>query len=377
MTASLVWLAFGAGLLLTIQLATVALARLDLIRPPPANARRDRPGISVVRPVCGLEHLLEQTLTTTFQIDYPDYEIIFCIADATDAAIPLVQRLITAQPQIPARLLIGDDKVSGNPKLNNCVKGWRAARHGVILLSDSNVLLPPDTLNRLMAEWTPDTGLVSSPPVGMQPQGFWARLECAFLNSFQARMQMASARLGLGFAQGKMLLWDKSVVEQAGGIAVLGREMAEDVASTKLVRAAGLQVRLPGRFFAQPIGPRRFDAVWRRQVRWARVRRLGFPVLFMPELLAGAAFPVLFLLLAGQTLWIPLLLVLWYGAEYLLARSADWPSSAADIAAWMLRDAFLPALWLASWTSSGFEWRGNVMTTDAVQGDAPAAKSKG
>ena len=377
MTASLVGLASGAGLLLTIQLATVALAWSALVRPPPANARRDRPGISVVRPVCGLEHLLEQTLTTTFQADYPDYEIIFCIADATDAAIPLVQRLISAHPHIPARLLIGDDKISGNPKLNNCVKGWRAARHDLILLSDSNVLLPPDTLNRLMAEWTPGTGLVSSPPIGIEPQGFWARLECAFLNSFQARFQMASARLGHGFAQGKMLLWEKAVLEQAGGIAVLGREMAEDVASTKVVRAAGLHVRLPGRFFAQPIGPRRFDAVWRRQVRWARVRRLGFPALFLPELLAGAAFPVLFLLMAGLTPWIAPLLLLWYGAEYLLARSGNWPHGPPDIVAWIVRDALLPALWLVCWTSSGFEWRGNVMTTGAVQGGATAPQSKG
>jgi ceramide glucosyltransferase len=174
-----------------------------------------------------------------------------------------------------------------------------------------------------------------------------------------------------------MLLWDKAVLEQAGGIAVLGREMAEDVASTKVVRGAGLNVRLPGRFFAQPIGQRSFDAVWRRQVRWARVRRLGFPALFWPELLAGAAFPVLFLLVAGLAPWIPLLLLLWYGAEYLLARRGDWPRAPADIAAWLMRDALLPALWLACWTSSGFEWRGNVMTTDAVQSGAAASKSKG
>lgn len=375
MTDGLLWLATATAFLLAVQLATVALALSALTRPSPATARRDRPAISVVRPVCGMEHRLEQTLTTTFQADYPDYEIIFCAASPQDAAIPLVQALIAAHPQIPSRLLIGDDKISGNPKLNNCVKGWRAARHDLILLSDSNVLLPPDCLTRLLAEWTPGTGLVSSPPIGTEPQGFWARLECAFLNSFQARLQMASARLGHGFAQGKMLLWDKAVLEQAGGIAVLGREMAEDVASTKVVRAAGLKVRLPGRFFAQPIGPRQFGAVWRRQVRWARVRRLGFPTLFLPELFAGAAFPVLFLVTAGGAAWIPGLLLLWYGAEYLLARQGNWPHAPADIAAWLLRDALLPVLWLASWTSSSFEWRGNVMTSDDIPAHPPAPNS--
>ena len=381
MTGCLLWLAAFAGFLLALHLASVGLALSALTRKVP-NARRDRPGISVIRPVCGLEHRLEQTLTSTFQADYPEYEVIFCAGSATDAAIPLVQRLIAAHPASKARLLIGEDKVSGNPKLNNCVKGWRAARHDLILLSDSNVLLPPDTLTRLMAEWTPGTGLVSSPPIGIDPQGFWARLECAFLNSFQARWQMASARLGNGYAQGKMLLWDKAVLERAGGIAVLGREMAEDVASTKVVRAAGLNVRLPGRFFAQPIGPRTLHSVWGRQLRWSRVRRLGFPLLFLPELFTGAAFPLLALLILianGLTLWaLPTGLILWYGAEYLLARAGKWPRSAADIAAWLLRDAMLPVLWCASWASSSFEWRGNVMTAgeiaDPGHDDTPAPK---
>ena len=375
MTDSLIWLAYGAGLLLALHLASVIMAMSALTGTP--KGRTDRPGISVVRPVCGLEHGLEQTLTSTFQTEYPTYEILFCIGAPNDPAIPLVQRLIAAHPHIQARLLIGDEKISGNPKLNNCVKGWRAARHDLILLSDSNVLLPPDYLHRMLNAWTPGTGLVSAPPIGIQPQGFWARLECAFLNSFQARWQLASARIDNGFAQGKMLLWDKSVLERAGGIAVLGREMAEDVASTKVVRAAGLKVRLPPRFFAQPIGPRTLANVWGRQLRWARVRRLGFPLLFLPELFIGAAFPFLALLTltaTGLTAWgIPTALVIWYGAEYLLARIGKWPRSPADIAAWMLRDALLPALWVACWASSSFEWRGTVLTADQID-DTPAPK---
>ena len=40
-----------------------------------------------------------------------------------------------------------------------------------------------------------------APPVGSAPSGFWAELECAFLNSYQARMQYAVDMLGHGFAQ--------------------------------------------------------------------------------------------------------------------------------------------------------------------------------
>ncbi len=51
---------------------------------------------------------------------------------------------MAAQPDRPAQILTGDDRISANPKLNNCVKGWLAARHDWVILADSNVLMPQD-----------------------------------------------------------------------------------------------------------------------------------------------------------------------------------------------------------------------------------------
>lgn len=363
------YLTLFTGLCLILQWAGVGLALRALWRKP-AGGPAVLPPVTVLRPVCGLENFLEETLESTFLADYPSFELIFCAADPADPAVALVQKLMARHPTVAARVLTGDDKVSGNPKLNNLVKGWNAARHDYILMSDSNVILPPDYLRRCMAEFTPATGLVSSPPIGIRPDGFWGHVECAFLNTFQARYQMAASAMGNGFAQGKMLFWDKRVLEAAGGIAVLGREMAEDVASTKTVRAQGKIVRLPGRFFEQPIGARQGRAVWSRQVRWAKVRRLGFLMLFLPEILAGAALPflaVLALVTLGAPLWIiPAFLVLWYGPEYALAAAGDWPRAPADVLAWLTRDALLPALWVAAWQGNSFEWRGNAMSTAEI-----------
>ena len=363
-----------AGLCLLVQWLGVGLALAALWRKP-AGGPAVLPPVTVLRPICGIENFLEETLGSTFRADYPTFELIFCAADPADPAVALVQKLMARHPAVQARVLTGDDKVSGNPKLNNLVKGWKAARYDHILMSDSNVILPPDALRRCMAEFTPQTGLVSSPPIGIRPDGFWARVECAFLNSFQARWQMAASRLGQGYAQGKMLFWDRQVLAAAGGIAVLGREMAEDVASTKVVRAQGKVVRLPGKFFEQPIGARQRDVVWNRQVRWAKVRRLGFLMLFLPELLAGAAFPFLAMLALvgmGAPLWVmPAFVTLWYGAEYLLAAAGDWPRAPADLAAWITRDAMLPALWCAAWAGNSFEWRGNAMTAAEIAKDKP------
>jgi ceramide glucosyltransferase len=99
-------------------------------------------GVTIVRPVCGVENFSHETLASAFHLDYPSYEIIFCAAHVGDPVLLLVQRLIAAHPNVPARVLVGNDQISTNPKLNNTVKGWEAARHEWIVMADSNVLMP-------------------------------------------------------------------------------------------------------------------------------------------------------------------------------------------------------------------------------------------
>jgi ceramide glucosyltransferase len=263
--------------------------------------------------------------------------------------------------------MIGDDRPTSNPKLNNIVKGWKAARHPWIVLADNNVLMRPDYLADLFANFGPDTGLVCSPPVGSKPSSFWAELECAFLNTYQARWQSAADTMGLGFAQGKSMLWRRDLLDGAGGIEALGSEIAEDAAATKIVRTHKLNVHLVDRPFEQPLGPRTLRQVWDRQVRWARLRRATFQSFYLPELFAGGLFPLLTASIATRAFGVDLLLAslafaaIWYGAEALLNWAARWHLSAVSPLAWMLRDLLLPGLWLQGWIGDTFVWRGNDM----------------
>jgi len=327
----------------------------------------DAPAVSLVRPVCGTENYCEETLRSTFNLDYPRYEILFCAAHAHDPVLPLIERLIAAHPRIDAKILVGDDRVSGNPKLNNIVKGWRAASAPWIVIADSNVQMPRDYIQRLLSTWRPGTGLVCSPPVGSRPNNLWAELECAFLNTHEARWQYVADSIGLGFAQGKSMLWRREILERAGGIEALGRELAGDAASTKLVRGMGLRVRLADRPFDQPLGARTPAEVWNRQLRWARLRRASFKAFFIPEILTGALFPLAACAIAAGSIGVsPISAVLiagtaWYGAEALMARASGWHTSVRTPLVWMLRDLLLPLLWVQSWLGSTFVWRGNHM----------------
>ncbi|HEY2527418.1 MAG TPA: ceramide glucosyltransferase [Xanthobacteraceae bacterium] len=359
-----------------VHLTSIAIAIVRFRRgtrgTPPSEADQ-HPSISLVRPLCGIDNYATDTLRSTFVLDYPRYQILFCVASAKDPVVPLVRSLMAEHAGVDARLLVGDERLSTNPKLNNVLKGWRAAKHDWIIIADSNVLMPADYIQRLLASWRADTGLVASPPIGCCPRGFWAEIECAFLNTYQARWQYLIDTFGLGFAQGKTMLWWRADLEAAGGIAALGKEIAEDAAATKIVRNSGRKVRLINRPVAQPLGYRSLAEVWNRQVRWARLRRASFFLYFLPEILSGGVLPMIAVGIVAVSAGLPLTLsvaafgAVWYGAEMLLAAAAGWHLTALFPLYGLSRDLLLPVLFVNALGGNEFVWRGNEMQVERMQ----------
>jgi ceramide glucosyltransferase len=365
------WLLIAFCLVATsLHVGTSALAMYRCRRSPsPLAPPEGALAVSILRPVRGVDSYDELTLLSGFALDYPNFELIFCCADADDPAVALVERLIAQNPTMRARLLIGDHAISANPKLNNLVKGWRAADSDWIILADSNVLMPRDYVQRLLQGWRHDTGILCSPPIASRPHGFWAEVECAFLNTYQARWQYSADSIGMGFAQGKTMLVRRRDLAQAGGIHALAEEIAEDAAATKLVRRIGLHARLVDAPFVQPLGRRTAKQVWDRQTRWARLRRISFPGYFAAEILTGCLLPLAAAAYVADAVDMPAPVLIaavaavWFGSEALLARTAGWHLSLASPVAWALRDALLPLAWAHAWLTDGYAWRGNEIST--------------
>jgi len=374
MTAPILAAATVTFAVTAVQLTSIAIAicrlRVAAPRRPPSKLH---PPVSLVRPLCGIDNYADDTLSSTFALDYPNYEILFCVASAKDPVLPLVTRLMAANPNVPTKLLVGDERVSPNPKLNNMLKGWHAAGHQWIVIADSNVLMPRDFIQRLFASWRADTGLVASPPIGCRPDGLWAEVECAFLNTYQARWQYLVDFFGFGFAQGKTMLWRRADLERAGGIKALAKEVAEDAAATKIVRGAGFKVRLIDRPLAQPLGRRSAAEVWNRQLRWARLRRASFMLYFLPEIFSGGMLPMLAVALLAKAFCCSLVFcvggfaALWYGAEMALAAAAGWHVCALYPLYALIRDLLLPVLFVAALRGNDFVWRGNEMQVERIE----------
>jgi ceramide glucosyltransferase len=369
------WAALFAGLLVATNLVSQAIALWRFRKPVKPSALLDElPPVTIVRPVRGIEAFSRETAVSGLELDYPRYSTIFCVADADDPIIPLLAELIERYGTEKVRLIVGDVAVSANPKLNNCVRGWEEATTDWVILADSNVLMPKDYIQRMLAAWRPDSGLVCSTPAGSRPESFGAEVECAFLNPFQARWQYVGEALGLGFAQGKSMLWNKPFLDANGGIAALGAEIAEDAAATKLVRGAGKHVHLVGQPFEQPLGPRRLADAVQRQFRWARLRRVTFLPFFALELLAAPILPAVLAGLAAPAFGLPfwlgpvLALMIWYAGDITLSVGVGWFVNWRTPLAMLVRDIAFPGVWAYAFVGGEVSWRGNAMKirTDGV-----------
>jgi ceramide glucosyltransferase len=169
------------------------------------------------------------------------------------------------------------------------------------------------------------------------------------------------------------MLWRRADLENAGGIAALGKEVAEDAAATKIVRGAGLKVRLIDRPLMQPLGRRSAAEVWNRQVRWARLRRASFLLYFLPEVLSGGVLPIIAAMFVAHATGLPPITsavafaALWYGGEMLLAAAADWHVPTLYPFYGLARDCLLPVLFFKALGGSEFVWRGNEMQVERMR----------
>ena len=106
--------------------------------------------------------------------------------------------------------------------------------------------------------------------------------------------------------------------------------------------------------------------VWARQVRWARLRRVSFPLCFALEIFSGGIWPAILIAIASHLVGLTalpglLFLALWYGAEAGFALALGWHWSWRAPLMGILRDLLLPALWFEGWRGRNFQWRGNAM----------------
>ncbi len=323
------------------------------------------PPVTIFKPLKGLDEGLEENLRSFFGLDYPTFQLLFCVADADDPAVPLVRRLLDEYPGRDARLVVGCPVFGLNPKVESLAALMRHRRHETILISDSNVRVRPSYLRETACYLAdPHVGLVTNLFAGVDEEHSGAALENLQLNGTVAGGVATASVLGITCVVGKSMLMPVRVLEAIGGFASVRNLLAEDQAIGIRVRKAGYSIRLSHHVVENVNRHRSFRWFLNRHSRWFKIRRRLALATFLMEPTFNLATVGLVWALAGESglAWGGLLVLVGLG----IARDAvqarrlrgSFPKL-RHLALSPVKDLFLLPIWFDALINRRIYWRGH------------------
>jgi ceramide glucosyltransferase len=361
----------GAILLLAmVPLAYYAVAILAAIR----FFRRERrkrlasfvPPISILKPVRGVDFASYENFSSFYRQDYGEYEILFCVNEMSDPAVPVIQRVMAEFPTRSTRIFSNAPQLGANRKVNNLSLMTKEARYEFLVQSDGDVSVGPNYLKEVIAPFVdPGVGVVSCFYRGVTQPNLPAQLEAiGAVSDFFAGAMVADWMEGVTFALGASVATRKTWLEKIGGYQGFADYLADDYEIGNRVHKAGGKVLLSREAVSTMYPVLSWREFWDHQTRWARTVRLVRPASFFGLLVThGLPWVVAAALVAGS--WE---IAAAYLAAYLVLRlTLAWVAGVWGVGdevvrkkLWLvpLRDAIHFFVWLAGFTSNRVKWGG-------------------
>ena len=324
--------------------------------------------VSILKPLAGADEDLEANLESFAHLEGVDYEVLLGVASLDDPAVPLARRFLLRHPRLHARLVLTDPGAALNPKVAQLLTLEQSAVGEVLVISDSNVRVPPDYLMHLVGELgRPGVGLVSSILAGTGEATFAAAVENLFIATHVAPGVVSAARVaGRPISMGKSMAMRRVDLARTGGFQAVGNLLAEDHALGRRFHACGMGVRV----CLKPVENRnvtgKLTRTLDRHTRWAQIRRTMAPtgLFFEPLLMPALVVPLLTFLSPSRALaWLALgsvviqILDAQLSLKVLRGRAQPvklWPLE-------LLRSAMMALCWLRAWSTLRVEWRGHEL----------------
>jgi len=337
------------------------------------------PPVSLLKPLHGAEPGLYENLRSFAQQDYPVVQMVLGVNDANDGALPVVQALIRDLPASDIALVLDPPVRGSNLKVANLENMLAAARHDILVISDSDMRVDRRYLGAVTAPLhDPRTGLVTCLYEGVSTGGIWSELGALHINFGFLPSALVAAELGIGHGCfGATIAIRRETLERIGGLARLRDELADDRRIGDAVRAQGLAVLLSRYVVEARVSEPSFTSLWQHELRWARTVRAITPagfagsVLTHPVALAALAAAASRFGLTSAILLVISCLLRWASA-LIIAGALAFTTAGL----WLLpvRDALSFAVFVASFFGRRVCWRDQLFHVDAsgrmtVKGD--------
>jgi ceramide glucosyltransferase len=322
------------------------------------------PAVTIMKPLHGTDRWLDESLETYCHQNYTGkVEILFGVHQNSDLAVSVVRSLQARHPTLDIGLVI-DDRLHGpNRKVSNLINIRAQAKHGVLIMSDADVRVPPDYVCSIVAALgAPGVGVVSCLYLGQGVGGLWSRAVAMAIN-YDFLPSAVLAKM-LGVAQpcfGPTIAITTQVLDEIGGLGKFAPFLAEDYEIGNAVRAHGYSISIPAMTMTTICTEESLGELFTHELRWARtIRRIaraghvGSVVTYpLPLSLIGAT-------LLGWTPSAAGLVLAILGVRMLVKLRID-SATRSDTGPWWLiplRDVLSFGVFLASFSGATVEWRG-------------------
>jgi ceramide glucosyltransferase len=348
-------------LLISVVALVIHVRKPALARPALA------PSISILKPLCGLEDDLESHLEQFAQLAYPRYELLLGVKDASDAAFPLARKIAARHPG-RVRVVLQRGEPGLNPKVNQLITLAQAARHEILVVSDSNVAVAPDYLDEIAAHLCDaDVGIVTHLIAGTGGERLGSRMDNVQMTGAIAP-GIAGAHLVArkSIVIGKSMALRKRDLAALGGFASVRDVLAEDwVLGRALPKQLGKKVALARRPVRNVSRRQNVDSFLARWRRWSVIHRKAVgPVTYAGELLLNPVLLAAFAACAAPStrMWeiVSAFCALRCATDTVARRALGDRVTLSVVVISPLRDLFIGAAWLHGLLHSTIVWRGNA-----------------
>ncbi len=330
------------------------------------------PPASILKPVRGVDHEAYENFASYCRLDYPEYEIIFAVAEADDAVVRVIEKLQADFPYCTIRLIRGVPQIGANSKVNSLCRLVQEAKYGLLVMSDSDVRVEADYLKEVAAPFADtEVGAVTSFYRCITEGGLAADLSALgmCLDSVPGALVARRLEKKQQFAYGWTMATTKKVLEEIGGWEAMVNYHSDDFELGNRVARQGYRVELMRKPVWMVFPRETMGQYLRHELRWSiglkNVRPAGYLGMLLTH---GLPWAVVVAVVAAGASWKGIATA-YLLAYFTLRLSLGWVAGVWGLGdtgtgkkLWLvpLRDALSFVVWVGGFLSGKIVWRGLV-----------------
>jgi len=200
------------------------------------------PRATIIAPCKGLDPDLEQNVRALFDLDYPDYDIVFALASTDDSSRPVLERVLEEHPERQACVIVAGLSDHRSEKVNNllCALKHVGPLTEALIFVDLDARVTRDWLRAIVS---PLAGALVGAATGYRwylPRrgGFWSSM----LSAWNGSVATTLGDHGRNFAWGGSTGILRETFDRIGVKELWAGAVSDDYALTQAVQRAGLRV---------------------------------------------------------------------------------------------------------------------------------------